>query len=642
MALLARPRRAGSALLVAIALCVTAGVALAAAEAREPCADRDPLRRAFYGDLHVHTTYSLDASTQDTRNTPADAYRFARGAVLGIQPYDAADNSLRSIQLQRPIDFAAVTDHAELFGELSMCRTPGLPGHDGLVCRIYRGWPRIAFYLMNSRASQGKRYSFCGADGELCIDASRGPWQIMRDAAEEAYDRSSACRFTTFVGYEWTGSGGPTSANLHRNVIFANQVVPEVPISFVDGTNPAHLWSELERQCKRAGTGCDVLVIPHNSNLSAELMWPLENTDGTALTAEQARARAAAEPLVEIFQHKGESECRLGAGSEDELCAFEQLPYDTMAGVQSAALRSPPGPNNFVRSILAEGLALQERTGVNPFAMGIIASTDTHLGTPGYVDERRHVGHGGAGPPVTELPRGLPDRIEFNPGGLAGVWAEENSREAIFAALRRRETFGTSGPRIQVRLFGGWDYPAQVCEGGELAAAGYAGGVPMGGELAASPRAGAAPVFIAAALKDVGTQDRPGTDLQRIQIVKLWLEDGETHERVLDVAGSPRNGADVDLASCEPRGVGHASLCTAWKDEDFDPGQHALYYARVLENPTCRWSRWLCNEHAVDCSDPGSVPDELEDCCNEAFPKTIQERAWTSPIWYAPAPPGAG
>jgi hypothetical protein len=621
------------ALLPAAVLAVIASAHGARAAERQPCADYEPLRRAFYGDLHVHTTYSLDASTQDTRNTPSDAYRFARGEALGIQPYDADDAALRTLQLGRPLDFAAVTDHSELFGEVATCRTPGMPGYDTLVCRIYRGWPRLAFYLMNSRASQGHRYSFCGDDGEVCREAARGPWKIMQDAAEAAYDRSSSCRFTSFVAYEWTGSGGTDASNLHRNVVFSSDAVPNLPISFVDGTDPAFLWGELDRQCRSAGIGCDVLVIPHNSNLSAEKMWPLENADGSLLTAEQARARASAEPLVEVFQHKGESECRLGAGTEDELCNFEQLPYDTMAGVQTEMLRETPGPNNFVRSILREGLAQQERIGVNPFALGMIASTDTHLGTPGYVDERRHVGHGGAGPPVTELPRGLPDRIEFNPGGLAAVWAEENSREAIFAALRRRETFGTSGPRMQVRLFGGWDYSDHLCEDSNLARAGYAGGVPMGGELPERP-SGAAPTFIATALKDVGTATRPGTDLQRIQIVKLWLEDGEPRERVLDVAGNPAGGADVDLASCEPRGSGHAALCSVWTDPAFDPDASSLYYARVLENPTCRWSTWICNEHGVDCSSPGSVPDELAACCDPSIPKSIQERAWTSPIWY--------
>ena len=228
----------------------------------------------------------------------------------------------------------------------------------------------------------------------------------------------------------------------------------------------------------------------------------------------------------------------------------------------------------------------------------------------------------------------MPDRIEFNPGGLAGVWAEENSRESIFAALRRRETFGTSGPRIQARLFGGWSFPPDACEDRDIARTGYVRGVPMGSDLPENSFGAVAPTFIATALKDAGTSDRPGTDLQRIQIVKLWLENGEPREGVFDVAGSPDNGAGVDLASCATHGAGHASLCTVWSDPDFDSGAGALYYARVLENPTCRWSTWACNDAAVDCS--GSVPDDLAGCCDPSIPKSIQERAWTSPIWYTP------
>jgi len=293
-----------------------------------------------------------------------------------------------------------------------------------------------------------------------------------------------------------------------------------------------------------------------------------------------------------------------------------------------------------VRHALVEGLRQEARIGVNPFHFGIIASTDTHLGTPGLVAESAdYPGHGGAGTPAgEELPPGLPDAVDFNPGGLAVLWAEENSREALFEAMRRREAYGTSGPRIGVRFFGGWDYPDDLCGSPDLARRAYASGVPMGGSL--PPRAPGAsperPVFAVAALRDPGTPEAPGTPLQRIQIVKGWVADGEPAERVYDVAGGPDSGAGVDLETCEPTGSGHDALCSVWRDPDFDPAQPAFYYARVVENPSCRWTQKLCNARAVDCDDPAGPPSGFEACCSAETPRVIQERAWTSPIWYSP------
>jgi hypothetical protein len=624
-------------------------------ETREPCANRSPLRNAYFGDLHVHTRFSHDASTQGTRNAPRDAYRFARGERLGIQPYqndnenDEGDGkALRSLQLARPLDFAAVTDHAELLGEVHICSTPGAPGHDSIPCWIYRNWPRVSFFQMNTKSSMRNptRFGFCGEGGEGCTQAALSPWREIQRAAESAYDRTSACSFTSFVAYEWTGS--VDTNNLHRNVIFRNERVPELPPSFYEASSAQKLWRALESDCLQGERGCDAIVIPHNSNISNGLMWQRVRDDGTPITSVDAARRANLERVVEVMQHKGDSECMLGGATEDELCGFEKLSFQNFIGRYATWFAESPRPNSFVRRSLEEGLVEEARLGVNPFKFGLIASTDTHLGTPGAVSERDFPGHGGAGVPAAkDLPPGLPDDIEFSPGGLAGIWAEENSRDALFAALRRREVFGTSGPRMSVRFFGGWDFPADLCESGDVVSTGYSAGVPMGADLPAPPARGApgfapafaprfAPRFAVWAMRD---SSAAGTALQRLQIVKGWVENGEIRESVVDVAGNPTNGADVDLATCQPRGAGANSLCAVWRDPDFEPGERAFYYARAIENPSCRWNTYVCNAAGVECSGD-DVPDELEACCDATVPKTLQERAWSSPIWYTPTAAG--
>jgi hypothetical protein len=599
-------------------------------ETREPCALADPQRRAWFGDTHVHTALSFDAVGQGTRGRPADAYRFARGEPIGIQPFDADGKPLRTLRLRRPLDFAVVTDHSELLGETAICADPRLPGFDSIVCRIARRWPWLAYMLVNgSMLDQAapRRYGFCGENGAVCREAARGPWQEIQQAAEAAYDRTSACRFTSFVGYEW--SGNPDSKMIHRNVVFRNAVAPPEPANYVDDQAGERLWQRLKTECLDAGTGCDVLVIPHNSNLSGGELFHVD----APLTPSEAELRASLEVLLEVNQHKGDSECR--ASGADPLCAFEKLPFSTMRQSALPWTWSDAPNGSFAREVLGAGLEQTARIGVNPFRLGLIAASDTHLATPGLVDEDQFVGHAaGRYTSRTAVPP-LPDDWWFNPGGIAGVWAEENSRDALFEAMRRREAWGTSGPRITVRFFGGFDLPEDLCEASDFAAQGYASGVPMGGELAAAAAPGTAPRFAVSALRDPGTAEHPGTPLERLQIVKLWVEDGRAREQVFDVAGAPSRDARVDLATCTPEGVGADHLCATWADPAFEARAPALYYARAVENPSCRWIQWSCNERGVDCR--GDVPDGLESCCDPAVPKTIQERAWTSPIWWTPA-----
>ncbi|MFT4519536.1 MAG: hypothetical protein ACI9JM_001933 [Halioglobus sp.] len=608
-------------------------------EQRSPCSNHDPLMQPFFGDFHVHTRYSLDANTQGTRTTPEQAYEFAKGAKLEVQPWTESNRGLRSLQLSRPLDFAMVSDHAELIGEVNMCTTEGMEGYNSWQCLLFRNWSRAAFYLFNFMATiQQTHMGQCGDDAQLCLEASLAPWLETQKAAEKHYDRSTECNFTTFVGYEWTGMERNSGGNLHRNVVFRNADVPDLPASFIDGPAAQSLWNSLDATCnqKEGSTGgCDSLIIPHNSNISSGHMFNMKRDDGSEMTAEYAQQRARFEPLVEIMQHKGASECYFESGvTTDELCNFEQQPINNIAG-----LNNPPDPNTgFVRRALGQGMQLQQKLGVNPYEFGAIASTDTHLGAPGAVEENQFLGHGGAGVPAKDkVPPGLPDDLKYNPGGLAVIWAQENGRDALFGSMRRRETYGTSGPRIISRFFAGWDYSDDLCFHKDRIAQAYDGGVPMGGNLEAAAM-GAKLKFLVAASQDPGTKDHPGMPLQRLQIIKSWVtEAGELQEKVIDVAGDQFSDASVDLDTCEPRGKGFAELCAVWTDKDFQRDQQAYYYSRVVENPSCRWSQRICLAKQVDCGVPETIGEGLEGCCAPEHQPEIQERAWSSPIWYTPA-----
>ncbi len=375
-----------------------------------------------------------------------------------------------------------------------------------------------------------------------------------------------------------------------------------------------------------------------------------------AVTAEEARQRQRFTRLFELVQHKGESECdnRLG-WTEDEFCGFEKLPYDSFGGkntgdsggtlfkladffIDESDLPATqlPEPSNYLRYALKKGLQQRAELGVNSFKYGLIGSTDTHIAAPGMTAEKNHPAHGGAGMGARgELPKGLPDEIEFGPGGLAVLWAEENTRDSLYAAMQRREAYATSGTRPTLRFFGGWDYAANLCDRPDLVEQGYAGGVPMGGDMPARP-GDANPTFAVLAMQDPGSDSIEGIPLQRAQIIKGWYQNGELHEQVLDVAGGA-NDATVDTTTCERSGVGHRSLCTVWEDKNFRADAQAFYYVRVLENPSCRWSQYYCNDAGVQCDDPATISEGMEGCCAAEHQPVIQERAWSSPIWYTPA-----
>ena len=621
---------------------------------RPACHHYNEQRSAFFGDLHVHTSVSNDAWSFGVRVSPDGAYRYAFGGAIALPP--GGDAFAREVRIDRPLDFAGVTDHAEFLGESVLCFDKSDPAYNNDFCKtLHTGSGREPALLTKITAPVSLRdRDTCGPDGERCGRAAESVWEENIRIAEAWNDASAACERTTFVAYEY--SSFRMGNNLHRNVIFRNAVVPRRPVSYLDAIREWDLWRILKERCIDGSEHCDVLAIPHNSNISNGRMFKVDypGLTTTAEKAARARLRMALEPLVEIMQHKGDSECRNGLGGVlggvDELCDFEK--FEDLALTRRNGDDNPPGDcyegpfmdwkpnlgptcltrNSYVRYALTEGLKQERDIGVNPFKFGISAGTDTHNGLAGGVTEKNFPGHLGradatAGQRV-RYQLSIPGNASNSPGGLIGVWAEENSRDALFDAMRRREVFGTSGPRIQPRFFGGWELPKNLCSDPDMLARAYRAGVPMGADL--PPRAGRAPAFLASALADAGTEALPGLPLQSLQVVKGWADaDGNHHQRIFEVAGDPDNGADVDLNSCTPRGEGFAQLCSVWEDPEFDAGQRAVYYLRAVENPSCRYSAWQClampeAERPAECAAPAVGP-------------VIQERAWSSPIWYTPA-----
>lgn len=643
-------------------------------EKREPCANRNPLRNAYFGDLHVHTSYSYDARPLGVTTLPSDAYRYARGEEITLPPYEAGGETARVRRIGAALDFAAVTDHAEFFGELALCADPHSEAYGSRSCEAFRnGGPTAILVLVRglSRDVPTRSADICGDDGVRCVEASRNYWERTREMAEAAYDRSSNCGFTTFVAYEHSATRDNNS--YHRNVIFRNGQVPELPISTFEAPTDRELFDRLAAECLEGLAGCDVLSIPHSSNLSSGVLFTsaVDESDSGHSATVAARQRNVLEPIVEIFQHKGSAECFNGLpgilGGPDELCDMEELrryyrglpaannlpPFcgEGETGMGASLNAGCVSRNDYYRGILLTGLQTGRRLGANPYKFGVIGSTDTHLSTSGAVRESGWRGHTVSETDLAE--RLTPSRVHpiglyTNPGGLAGVWAVENSRDALFQALKRREVFGTTGPRIRPRFFGGWDYRAADCgpadpgnegvlaldEGREalvpreLAGTGFAGGVPMGGDLPAGP-AGSSPRFLVAAGRDPDS-----APLLRLQVIKGWVDgNGQAHYKVFDVAGDSEAAGAIDPETGAWSGPGHDGLCGVFEDPEFNPDESSFYYMRAVETPSLRWSWRQCLELPVDAR-----PAE----CENTAPKIIRELAWSSPIWYTPGAVSGG
>lgn len=587
-------------LLTAAFLCATAN-----SFASEPT-------QAYFGDLHVHTGFSTDARIYGTLAGPDDAYRFAKGESIAFQQFG-------DIQLKYgALDFLAVTDHAESLGVLGSVDDPAIELDFPVDS------PLAAHRRLSESKKTGKPHPSLNRP-----DLTRSAWQQTIAAAHRHYQPG---QFTTFVGFEWTMNNALGSA--HRNVIFKGAAVPAMPYSMYDSVHPEDLWAWLDQQRAQGNEG---LAIPHNSNLSGGQVWAMMKSSGEAIDIEWIKQRARNEPIVEMSQIKGTSETHPLLSDEDNWANFEiyaqrkpllKRLYASVFGIDDA-LEKQRLAGSYVRPALQRGLQLQQRFGENPFRFGFIGSTDTHNAASTF-EEDNYISKGGKmtaspqarllGSEVSFLEKMLSKRqpSQWGAGSLAAVWAKENTRDAIYGALQRRESYATTGTRIRVRFFAGYDFDESMLQQSDWVATAYTGGVAMGGELHNIKQPAKTPRFLLWASRDVNS-----APLQRLQIIKGWIENGTSHERVFDVALADDTSGRVDTKTGQwDEQSGAGELSAFWHDPTFKPEQAAFYYVRVLENPTLRWS-------SHDANTLGIAP-------LEELPVTIQERAYTSPIWYIP------
>ena len=596
-----------------------------------PYADRRFPERVYWGDTHLHTAISLDAGAAGCRLMPRDAYRFAKGEQVMA-------SSGQPVKLSRPLDFLVVADHSDNMGFITdlvggkpelLADATGRKWYD----MIQSGKGGQAALEIISQFSQGKfpqtLYYAPGTPGY------RSAWETIIKAAEEA---NQPGRFTAFIGYEWTSLD--KGNNLHRNVIFrddatkASLVEPYSTTPPYGSNNPRELWKWMAAYEQK--TGGEVLAIAHNGNLSNGTMFPIvESFTGKRIDREYAEQRSHWERLYEATQIKGDGETHPFLSPNDEFANYER--WDKGNLDMSAAKKNEMLEFEYARSALRNGLKLEQELGVNPYKFGLVGSTDSHTGLA-TADEDNFWGKATPYEPSatrTDHPfmKGAGGTVmswEQTSSGYAGVWATDNTREALFDAMQRKEVYATTGPRMIVRFFGGWDFQPGDANSRHPTVVGYSKGVPMGGDLSNAPT-GKSPTFLVAALRDP-----IGANLDRIQIIKGWLDaGGQTHEKIYEVvwAGDrkpdakgklPPVGDTVDVPNAiYTNTIGAPELIRVWKDPEFDPAQRAFYYVRVLEIPTPRWTAYDAKYFGI------TMPPEV--------PMKGQERAYTSPIWYTPA-----